>query len=326
MPDPRYKDLHTANEIRGDYNEETAPQNPINIEAVYTCRHFELPATYNYKHSHESHIEYELIYIEKGPYCDVSEEKPVEMHSGDAIIYGRNYPHRNNCDGVHSASVFIATFLCDSELMRQYFPDDSRTFIRITPEQRNILALAFNAGVKAYDINSHFNDLKCDPPFIDRQIYVNYIEILMLEIIKSLRKEGRHEKVFFEHNDKQSEVTSQVIAILESKIYSDITINDLCKKLGYSRGHICNHFKKDTGKTVNSYFQLLKIGEAKRLILETNQDLNSISEALGYNNPQYFSKVFRKLTGHTPGHFRKTIFKGSIESEKYNNTQKDLLA
>lgn len=316
MSDTRYHNLHTPNDIRGDFNEKTIPQNPINIEAVYTCRHFELPATYTYEHSHETHLEYELVYVERGPYYDISEQQPVELRSGDAVIYGRNYSHKNNCDGKHSSSIFIATFLCDSELMRQYFPDNSRTFVRITPEQRKILALAFNACVKAYDINGHLNKLKCEPPYIDRQIYINYIEILFLEIIKSLFKEGSHEKVFFEHTDKHSDVTSKVVAILESKVYSDITIDELCKQLGYSRGHICNHFKKDTGKTVNSYFQLLKIGEAKRLILETNQDLNSISEALGYNNPQYFSKVFRKLTGHTPGHFRKTIFKGSVESNK----------
>lgn len=316
MTDTRYHNLHTQKDIRGDFNEETVPQNPINIEAVFTCRHFELPATYNYEHAHESHQEYELLYIEKGPYYDISEEKAVEMHSDDAVIYGRNYPHKSCCDGKHSASVFVATFLCDSELMKQHFPDNSRTFVRITPEQRKILALAFNAGVKAYDINDRFNKLKCEPPFIDRQIYVNYIEILLLEIIKSLRKEDHNEKVFFKHADKQSDVTSKVITILESKVYSYVTIDELCKQLGYSRGHICNHFKRDTGKTVNAYFQLLKIGEAKRLILETSQDLNSISEVLGYNNPQYFSKVFRKLTGHTPGHFRKTIFKGSVETAK----------
>ena len=315
MPDPRYSQFHLPEDIRGDFNEDVMPQNPINIEAIYTCRHFELPAAYIYCEN-EVHTEYELIYVERGPFYDYSEDEPIQLHSGDAVIYGRNYPHRNNCDGKHSASIFITTFLCDSELVRQFFPDNTRTIIRISPEQRSVLALAFDAGVKAYDINAHFNKLKSKPPHIHRQIYVNYIEILMLEIIKSLRKESSHEKVFFEHTDKQSDVTSKVIEILESKVYSDVTIDDLCKQLGYSRGHICNHFKKDTGKTVNSYFQLLKIGEAKRLILETNQDLNSISEVLGYNNPQYFNKVFRKLTGHTPGHFRKTIFKGSIETDK----------
>ena len=197
------------------------PQNPINIEAAYTCRHFELPATYNYPHDHEDHQEYELIYVEKGPYYDISEENAVELHSGDAVIYGRNYSHKNNCDGKHSASIFITTFLCDSELMRRFFPDNTRTIVRINPEQRAILALAFGAGVKAYDINGRFNKLKSKPPHIHRQIYINYIEILFLDIIKSMMKEAPKENVFFEQDSNCTEVTAKVIAFLENNLEFD---------------------------------------------------------------------------------------------------------
>ena len=312
MPDPRYSQFHLPKDIRGDFNEDVMPQNPINIEAVYTCRHFELPAAYIYCQN-EAHAEYELIYVERGPYYDYSEGEPIQLHSGDAIIYGRNYPHRNNCDGKHSATVFITTFLCDSELVRQYFPDNTRTVLRISPEQRSILALAFDAGVKAYDINAHFNKLKSKPPHIHRQIYINYIEILLLNIIKSIMKEKSDEAVFFKSDSNCSEVTAKVISLLESRIYSDISIEEICAKIGYSRGHICAHFKHDTGKTVNDYFQNLKMEEAKRLILETNQDFTLISESLGYSNPQYFNKVFKRLTGYTPGYFRRTIFKGSVQ-------------
>ena len=314
MPDPRHSQYHLPEDIRGDYNEDVMPQNPLNIEAIYTCRHFELPAAYIHCEN-EVHTEYELMYVERGPFYDYSEGEPIELHSGDAIIYGRNYPHRNNCDGKHSATIFITTFLCDSELIREYFPDNTRTIIRITPEQRKILALAFNAGVKSYDINGHLNKLKSEPPYIERQIYINYIEILLLEIIKSLRKENQSERIFFKYTEQQSEVTANVIQILEKKVHSSVNINDICQQVGYSRGHVCNHFKKDTGKTINDYFQFLKIEEAKRLILETNHDFTSISEALGFSNPQYFSRVFHSLTGHTPTHFRKTIFKGSLEKQ-----------
>ncbi len=300
--------------FRGDDHENPTPETPINIRSVYTVRHFELPARYNYDHPYDIHEEYELIYVEKGVFLDTSESKTVTMHAGDAVIYGRGYRHKNNCDGEHSASTFIASFLCDSALLREYFPDKSRTFLHITPEQRKILAAAFDAGVKSYDINGHLCRLKSQPPHINRQIYINYIEILLLQLIKTLSKEKTTEKIFFEHDDDHNEVTSLVIEFLESRVYSSVSIEEICKAVGYSRGHICSHFKKDTGKTVNAYFQLLKIEEAKRLILETNQDFGAISETLGYSNPQYFNKVFRQLTGHTPGHFRKTIFKGSLES------------
>lgn len=299
---------------RGDYNEPLVPETPINIEKIYTIRYFELPARYTYSHPFDEHEEYEIIYLEKGVYLDKSEEKDVTMHAGDAVIYGRGYPHKSNCDGEHSASIFISSFICNSEIMREYFPDNTRTFVRITPEQRQILALAFEAGAKAYDINGHWCSLKSQAPHLNRQIHINYIEILLLQIIKGLKKEKDKKKIFFEHSDSRTAVTSQVVDILESHVYSNINIDDICKQVGYSRGHVCSHFKKETGKTINNYFQYLKIEEAKRLILETNHDFTSISETLGFSNPQYFSRVFHSLTGHTPTHFRKTIFKGSVEN------------
>lgn len=299
---------------RGDDFFEVLPQKPINIYSIYTCRHFELPANYTNHHTLETHDEYELIFVESGLFLDTSEEKPITMRAGDAVIYGPDYPHCNHCDGVHSASIFISTFMCDGELMKKHFPNNTKTFIRFTSEQRKILASAFSAGVKAYDINGHSCSVKSNAPYTDRQIYMNYLEILMLDIINSMQSEVQKEKIFFAHHDRCSRITQRIIEYLESKVYESVTIEDICSSLGYSRGHVCNHFKKDTGKTVNNYFQLLKIEEAKRLILETNLDFLQISEMLGYSNPQYFNKVFRQYTGYTPGFFRKTIFKGSIQS------------
>lgn len=297
---------------RGDQFLDPLPQKPLDIESVYTIRHFELPARFTYNYQPDIHEFYEIIYVENGIFLETSEESPVVMRPGDAVIFGRNYPHKQNCDGEHSASIFITSFASNSEIMRQCFPDNTRTFIRISSEQRSILSAAFEAGVNAYDINAHYCKSKETAPYINRQIFINYIEILFLQIINSLRFEEKTDTIFFAHDGEGDDIVPKIISFLQSRIYSEISIEELCQHVGYSRGHVCNHFKKATGKTVNNYFQLLKIEEAKRLILETNTDFSGIAEMLGYSNPQYFSKVFRQYTGYTPGNFRKTIFKGSV--------------
>lgn len=309
-----YGDDFVSKAYCGDGIDSLNPGNPVNITRINTVRHFELPARYT-SNPGEAHPEYEFLYVEKGVFIDKSEQEPVVMHAGDAVIFSPFYFHSTICDGEHSASIFVVSFICDSPLMIETFGEKSRTFIRITAEQHKTLAQAFSAGVKAYRTNSHFCEIKIDPPYINRQVFVNYMEILFLQMISSLHQEKAKEKIFFTHDDARSHITKEVIAFLESKIYSDVTIEQICRHLGYSRGHICNNFKKDTGRTINNYYQSLKIEEAKRLILETSQDIGTIAEILGYSNSQYFNKVFRKFTGYTPGHFRKTIFKGSLETE-----------
>ena len=50
-----------------------------------------------------------------------------------------------------------------------------------------------------------------------------------------------------------------------------------------------------------------KISKAKELLISTNCKLYEISDKVGYQDPKYFSKVFREVTGMLPAEYRRTI-------------------
>lgn len=77
-------------------------------------------------------------------------------------------------------------------------------------------------------------------------------------------------------------------------------------------------FKKETGKSFLQYVNQLRVKKAQQLLLNSPQNINEISEALGYNNTNYFSKIFKKLNGLTPKEFREKYAQGytPIESEE----------
>ena len=54
-----------------------------------------------------------------------------------------------------------------------------------------------------------------------------------------------------------------------------------------------------------SYFTRLKIDHAKRLLRETPMPIGEISDLLSFDDANYFSKTFKKLTGYTPSTYRK---------------------
>ena len=56
------------------------------------------------------------------------------------------------------------------------------------------------------------------------------------------------------------------------------------------------------------YFIKKKIEYAKRLIRENKYNFTEISDRLSFDNPQYFSRVFKRVTGITPTAFRNTLF------------------
>ncbi|HEY7228909.1 MAG TPA: helix-turn-helix domain-containing protein [Pseudolabrys sp.] len=64
-------------------------------------------------------------------------------------------------------------------------------------------------------------------------------------------------------------------------------------------------FAAATGSTVIGYVQNLRIEEAKRLLETSDTSLDEIAVAIGYENPAFFRKLFKRCTGLTPGHYRR---------------------
>ena len=74
----------------------------------------------------------------------------------------------------------------------------------------------------------------------------------------------------------------------------------MAEYLSISSGHLSNTFKKFTGVTISDYIATMKIDRAKELIHTHKYLMYEISDMLGFENPYYFSKVFKKVTGISP--------------------------
>ena len=84
-------------------------------------------------------------------------------------------------------------------------------------------------------------------------------------------------------------------------------VNELCKKIGYSKSYLCRVFHEQTGETIISYAIKIKIKAARRLIREGNLNFSQISDALAFDTPQYFCRVFKRVTGMTPTEFKASL-------------------
>jgi AraC-like DNA-binding protein/mannose-6-phosphate isomerase-like protein (cupin superfamily) len=84
------------------------------------------------------------------------------------------------------------------------------------------------------------------------------------------------------------------------------TIDDIANAIYVSPSYLFRAFKKKTGTTPMHYRNLQRIEKAKLLLSEgSNGRLDVIAQMVGFNDVKYFSNLFRKSTGQTPGSFRK---------------------
>ncbi|NDV02347.1 helix-turn-helix domain-containing protein [Pseudoroseicyclus tamaricis] len=74
--------------------------------------------------------------------------------------------------------------------------------------------------------------------------------------------------------------------------------------LGLSTSQLTRHCRSATGYSPLAYAQLLLMQEAKRLLAYTREDVAEIGYRLGFDDPAYFSRVFRRVTGQSPSAFR----------------------
>ena len=91
---------------------------------------------------------------------------------------------------------------------------------------------------------------------------------------------------------------------IEKNFQENINLNKISNYVSLSKNYFCNIFKKETGITIWDYLIRIRMEEAKRMLLETEQKTYEISERVGYDDPSYFGRLFKKYTGFTPIEFR----------------------
>lgn len=83
-----------------------------------------------------------------------------------------------------------------------------------------------------------------------------------------------------------------------------ISLDQLSDRLGLSKYHLVRAFAAAVGVTPNEYLNRARIEQAMQLLRQTDWSVERIAERVGYSGGSYFIRVFRKMTGRTPGSFR----------------------
>jgi AraC-like DNA-binding protein len=83
------------------------------------------------------------------------------------------------------------------------------------------------------------------------------------------------------------------------------SVRILAEKLHVSPNYLSDMLKKETGKNAQDHIHSFLIEEAKNLLAGTDLSVSAMAYTLGFEYPQYFSRLFKSRTGMTPGEFRK---------------------
>ena len=112
---------------------------------------------------------------------------------------------------------------------------------------------------------------------------------------------GRH---YAANSGDKLDCVDSAILFMQEKINDNISLNDLSAKYNYSISRFSNLFKQKTGYAPIDYFLQMKMQKACQQLNFSNRSIKDIAFGLGFDDPYYFSKRFRKNIGMSPKKYR----------------------
>lgn len=106
--------------------------------------------------------------------------------------------------------------------------------------------------------------------------------------------------------DHRSVTVKSMMEYLRGNFDSDLTLEQMEKEFGLSRGHICRLFKAVTHMTPFAYLNYYRIHQSVELLEHSDDEIGVIATKSGFNNISYYNRTFRRYMHMTPTEFRRT--------------------
>jgi transcriptional regulator GlxA family with amidase domain len=185
-----------------------------------------------------------------------------------------------------------------TDLFRRSFPD-----VRFIPEPNIVFAddsgrIVTAGGATAWhDLAIHIISRHCSPG-----------EALRIAKVYLLQWHGQGQLPFANLVRRQAHADSAVRQAedwLRKHFQESQAVAGVVAECGIAERSLKRRFAAATGSTVIGYVQNLRVEQAKRLLETSDTALDKIAAAVGYENPAFFRKLFKRCTGLTTGNYRR---------------------
>ena len=107
---------------------------------------------------------------------------------------------------------------------------------------------------------------------------------------------------------------SEVMNIIRKNFDKDISVDEIATRLSINKSYLARIFKEKYNTSIKDFLINIRIKRAKELLADENATILKVSNSIGYTDPLYFSRIFKKKTGISPSLYRKNLKKADIVS------------
>ncbi len=251
------------------------------------------------------HWEIELSYCMEGEYTIAINNRSQCLRAGDLMVLNPMAAHEFPGDSAESARRM--TIVLGPGLLGEFF----EPFVNMVPSGR-----VFHLQDEK-NTNPAYGQLAC---LLEdtAHLYLNRTEFSGLEIMGNLYKiSALVLKLLSEDNGlplriqsvRDVEKIEQALEIIYDRYGENLDLDTVSRVCGYSKSNFCKIFKRVTGDTFHNVLTRHRVEIACLHLKESTASIDSIGGMVGFSDSKSFCRTFKKLTGESPGTYRKKTAK-----------------
>lgn len=276
----------------------------ISIGEIVTIHYYEFDKSFVF--AGERHDFWEMVYVDRGRVRVKRDEEELVLSQGEIIFHKPNEFHSIRAED-SSPNFFVVSFDTASAAMK-HFEGYHRVLDKTLAP---FISSVIREAEATYEIPKNDPDLthlsrKENAPVGGEQLIKTYLEQLLVLLLRGMTREAGT-SIFPSKERLEGHLVVSMKKMIEERAADSFRVGELCSALGYSESYLCRLFREQTGETVAAYAVRVRIGRAKEMIRDGRYNFSQISDALGFDNPQYFSRVFKRVTHMTPSEFKSSL-------------------
>lgn len=115
------------------------------------------------------------------------------------------------------------------------------------------------------------------------------------------------------HDNGLSKISDNVVEFVLTRQVQELenlTVNEIARKFSINRCYLSQRFKYDKKVSLHNYILMIKILRSLSLLEgEENITVEDLAKQIGFSSPDYFTRVFKKMIGTTPGRYKNCVKK-----------------
>jgi AraC-like DNA-binding protein len=253
------------------------------------------------------HPEYEIMLVLEGTGIRFVGDSMERFQPGDLILFGKEIPHYYRSDEKYQQK----NSDCISRAAVLYFREDflGERFWDI-PDINHIKILFANSkrGIKFKGkIKEELSRRICD---LDEKSsgLAKVIELLsILEVMATTKEYELLSSRGFIHNADEDECKrmNAVYQYILNNYRTNPTLDEVASIANLSTTAFCRYFKSRANKTFKQFLNEIKVGNACKLLIDTEKSISQVCFETGFNNFTNFNSQFKQIIGITPSHYQR---------------------